>query len=143
MKKIFGVFVLLIFLSGCALATRYVSYTGETFPHKPKYYFITVYPLDARPAASETYTVIGRVEVEGYLSSGASQDSLLDEAKVIARQKGADGIINAKYGAVDYQNVDVTPGYRGYHYYQRPRYYVYSDRLMTFKGDLIVFVSKR
>lgn len=126
-------------LAGCALNTRYMSYTDLTYPPKPNNYFITVYPVSQQLPAAKPYQVIGKVEIQGYLSDGATPDMLLEQAKSIARRKGADAIINANTQAMPYTGTYVIPGHMGYYYYHPARYIPYQNTLLEFTGDLIVF----
>src|ERR1041385_5722441 len=145
MNRIFLLFLIVLSLAGCAMHTKYVPYTDQRFIPKPKYYFVTVYSNAQRPPATEPYTVIGRVEVSGYISDGVNADTLTDQAKAIARKRGADAIINAKSEAVQYNGVYVEPGnverYRWRHYYHPAEYIPYQNIQLTFRGDLIVFIQ--
>ena len=105
-------------LAGCATSTRYVSYTPQRFPAKDALYADSVYSQAQPLAASNPYYVIGNVSVEGFASNGVSPESLTNQAKKIARKRGADAIINA--------------GTEAYRYYG-------GDALLRFKGELIVF----
>ena len=111
-----GLFVLV--LAGCATSTRYVSYTPERYPPKDVMYAVNVYPQSQALPASNPYYVIGKVSIEGFASSGVSPVSLTNQAKEIARKRGADAIINA--------GTYVLPYYGG-------------DELLRFKGELIVY----
>ena len=113
-----GLFVLV--LAGCATSTRYVSYTAQRFPPKDKSYAVNVYPESQALSAGNPYYVIGKVSIEGFVSDGVSPASLTNQAKEIARKRGADAIINARTVA--------------FHYYD-------GDALLRFKGELIVYAS--
>ncbi len=114
-----GLFILV--LAGCATSTRYDSYTYQRFIPKEEFYAVNVYPESQPLGAGKPYYVIGRVSIEGFASNGVSSGSLTNQAKAIARKKGADAIINA-----------VTVAYR----------YYGGDALLRFKGELIVYASK-
>ncbi len=138
MKKTILFVLAALILAGCATSVRYVRYTDEKLPPKPKYYFITVY--DAQPPTTNAaYRIIGKVEISGYTNAGVTPEMLLDQAKAIAVKKGADAIINARTQAFDYSGVDVSPGYFHHHFYRPPAYYYYTNTLLTFSGELIVF----
>ena len=66
------------------------------------------------------YYVIGKVSIEGFASNGVSPETLTNQAKEIARKRGADAIINARTEV--------------FHYYD-------GDALLRFKGELIVYAS--
>ncbi len=166
MKRIFFLLLGLIVCADCATQVNYVSYTAQKFPPKPKYYFVTIYPDSKMPPSSEPYVVIGRIDVSGNVSDGLTADKLMDKAKVIARQKGADAIINSKTETVNYGGLYMIPGHVNYrpvfigggyygryhhHYgvgtvyapeYYPTRYVPYSDTLITFQGELIVFLPR-
>ena len=120
-KKILllGLFVLV--LAGCATSTRYVNYTYQRFPPKDASYTVNVYPLSQALAVSNPYFVIGKVSIEGFASNGVSPESLTNQAREIARKRGADAIINA--GTVVF------------------RYYG-GDALLRFTGELIVYAPR-
>ncbi len=139
MKKIFLTLLALLSLAGCATSTRYLPYTDQREPAKPKYYFITVYFGNQQPPSSAPYRVIGRVEIQGYASDGVNTDMLVEQAKNIAREKGADAIINANTQVVPYGGTYVVPGHFGYYYYHPTRYIPYGDTFLKFTGELIVF----
>ena len=111
-----GLFVLV--LAGCATSTSYDSYTYQRFPPKGEFYAVNVYPESQALGASNPYYVIGKISIEGFASNGVNPGSLTNQAKVIARKRGADAIINAKIAE--------------FHYY-------YGDTLLRFKGELIVY----
>ncbi|MDE2222881.1 MAG: hypothetical protein KGK03_07405 [Candidatus Omnitrophica bacterium] len=108
--------VSLLVLAGCATSSRYVGYTYHRFPPKDKNYSVSVYPQTL--SAGRSYYVIGKVSVEGFVSDGVTPTRLTNDAREIARKRGADAIINAK-----------TTTYR----------YYYGDSLLRFTGELIVF----
>ena len=138
MKRILMLLWVALSLAGCATSVRYVNYTGQTFTPKDKYYFITVYVAQP-PSTAPVFTVIGRVEVSGLASNGISPESLMDQAKIIARKKGADAIINARTDVAEFGGVYAFSERRYYHY-RATEYAPYSDERLTFRGDLIVFV---
>ena len=105
-------------LAGCATSTRYVSYTAQRFPPKDALYAVNVYPESQALPVGNPYYVIGKVSIEGFASNGVSPASLTNQAKEIARKRGADAIINAR-----------TDGFR----------YYSGDALLRFKGELIVY----
>ncbi|MBF0504307.1 MAG: hypothetical protein HQL14_04295 [Candidatus Omnitrophica bacterium] len=162
MKKIL-LLLLVLGLAGCATSVRYVSYTQQKFRPKPRDYFIVTYSNTQPPPATPTYTVIGRLEISGHASDGVSSNTLTDQSQAIARQKGADAIINAETQALNYSWVVVHPAHTTYHpvvvsetyyghghevletayvpHYHPTRYIPYNDTIMTFKGDLVVFVA--
>lgn len=127
-------------LTGCAVNTRYISYTGQPLAPKPKDYFITIYPESRVPAGAQSFRVIGKVELSGHVSDGVSAEALADQARDVARAKGADAIINARTESARYSGVNVFPGGCGRHYCHPDRYVPYSDALLTFRGELIAFV---
>ena len=108
----------IVVLAGCTTSTRYINYTDQRFPPKDKFYTINVYPQEQVLAVSNPYYVIGKVSIEGFASSGVSPESLTNQAKEIARKRGADAIINAGTVAFRYYN---------------------GDALLRFKGELIVY----
>lgn len=117
-KHIFLVGLLILVLAGCATSTRYVNYTDQRFPPKDALFTVNVYPETQTLGASNPYYVIGKVSIEGFASNGVSPETLTNQAKVIARKRGADAIINAR-----------TEVYR----------YWGGDELLRFKGELIVY----
>lgn len=139
MKRLIGACLIILTLAGCAINSRYVNYSDQKYLHKQKYYYITIY--ESQPSsAPQPFQVIGRVETSGYINNGVTFDSLIDQAKKIARTKGADAIINAKTENVTYNGTEVVPGYIGHHYYRPAEYITYSDTLLRFQGELIVFL---
>ena len=121
-KKILLLGVCALVLAGCATSTRYVSYTAERFPPKDELYTVNVYPSSPPPAVGNPYYVIGNVSIEGFVSNGVSPEGLANQAREIARKRGADAVINAKTVA--------------YHYYG-------GDALLRFKGELIVYAPPK
>jgi hypothetical protein len=140
MKKIILILLVVLSLAGCAISTRYMSYTKQRSPAKPKDYSITVYPASQRPPASQLYRVIGKVEVQGYASDRVSLDTLTQEAKNIAREQGADAIINADRLTKSYNGPFVVPGYYG-DYHEPVVYARNGDTFLKFTGELIIFTS--
>ncbi len=140
-KKALVLLLAALTLAGCATSARYTPYTGQKFPAKDRYYFVNVYPESQHLPSTQPYYVIGRVDIEGYAGDGISFNSLTNQAKDIARKRGAEAIINAKTETFPYGGVYVAPGYIGRHYYHPPRYIPYGDTLLTFAGDLIVFTA--
>ena len=117
-KILLGFFLLV--LAGCATSTRYVSYTPERYMAKAPSLAVNVYPGAPAISPGHSYYIIGQASVEGFAGSGVTSARLTEEAKSIARAKGADAIINAK--TVEY------------------RYYS-GDILLRFTGDLMVEAS--
>jgi nitrous oxide reductase accessory protein NosL len=113
-----GFFVLV--LAGCATSTRYVSYTPQRFSPKDELYAVKVYPESQALNASKPYYVIGKISIEGFASNGVNPGSLTNQAKEIAKKRGADAIINAR-----------TQVFR----------YYYGDELLRFIGELIVYAK--
>jgi len=105
-------------LAGCATSTSYVPYTGQRYVPKDELTTVNVYSQAQPQGPSNPYYVIGKVSIEGFASSGVNPGSLTEQAKQIARKRGADAIINAKTEI--------------YHYYS-------GDALLRFKGELIVY----
>ena len=119
-NKILCLCLFILVLAGCATSTRYVDYTAQRFPPKDAFYAVNVYPESQAPSVGNPYYVIGKVSIEGFASNGVSPVSLTNQAKEIARKRGADAIINAGTVAFRYYN---------------------GDALLRFKGELIVYVS--
>ncbi|MBF0485854.1 MAG: hypothetical protein HQL16_04995 [Candidatus Omnitrophica bacterium] len=140
MKRMLLLMILVLGVAGCAVNTRYVSYTAQEFPPKAKYYFVSIYPESPQISFKAPYTVIGRVEASGRASEGVTADTLADEARGIARAKGADAIINSKTEAANYGGMDVIPGRCGYRHCRPPTYIPYNDTLLTFRGELITYI---
>jgi hypothetical protein len=107
-------------LAGCATSSSYIHYTDQQYPPKDQYFNVNIYPASQVQSAVNPYYVIGKVSVEGFASSGVSPETLSSQAKVIARRRGADAIINARTEAI--------------------RYY-YGDSLLRFVGELIVYAT--
>ena len=152
MKKICLLFLIILVLAGCATTVRYFPYTQQRFPAKSFYYFVTISPGSQHPPASEPYTVIGKVQVSGHASDGVTDKILMDQAKTVARKRGADAIINVKTKNFGYSGMYIVPGHVSYRSfmvrrheevvvarYHPERQIPYSDILLTFEGDLIVF----
>ncbi len=116
-RKILLLTLVVLALAGCATSTSYVNYTEQRFPPKDEFYTVNVYPESQVQSASNPYYVIGKVSIEGFASNGVSPETLTNQAKVIARKRGSDAIINAKTEV--------------FHYY--------GDVLFRFKGELIVY----
>ncbi len=140
MKRSLAAFFFALTLAGCAVNTRYVSYTDQKFPAKSTYYFISIYPETQAPSFTQPYRTIGRVEVSGHASDGVNADTLGDEARQVARSRGADAIINARTEAVNYSGMEVIPGYCGYRRCRPPEYIPYIDTDVRLRGELIVFM---
>ena len=117
-KQILLLGLSVLILAGCATSTNYINYTDQRFPAKDQYYAVNVYSQAQPQTANNPYYVIGKVSVEGFASNGVSSESLTNQAKVIARKRGADAVINARTEAF--------------------RYYG-GDALLRFKGELIVY----
>ena len=117
-KQVLLLGLVVLVLAGCATSTRYVGYTSQRFLPKDESYTVNVYPQSQALAASNPYYVIGKISIEGFASNGVSPGSLTNQAKEIARKRGADAIINA--------STEV------FHYYG-------GDELLRFKGELIVY----
>ncbi len=140
MKKVLLLLIIASGLAGCALNTRYVSYTDQRFSPKARYYFINIYPDSQAPSFAQPYHAIGKVEVSGRASDGVTSEALADKARAIARAKGADAIINSRTEMVNYGGMSVMPGHCGYRYCHPPEYFPYYDVLLTFRGELIAFL---
>lgn len=141
MKKIYWIFLIALSLAGCATSSMYMPYTDQVAPAKPKNYFITVYSVSQPPPLAKPYRVVGKVEVRGYASDGVSPDQLMEQAKNIARKKGADAIINANTQMLPYRGSYIVSGHRGY--YHHVRYIPYEDTLLEFTGELIIYMSEK
>ena len=139
MKRLFLLFLIVLVLAGCAVNTRYVSYTGEQLPAKAKYYFISIYPEAQPPVLTQPYRLIGRVETQGLVGDGVNEDTLADEARAIARAKGADAIINVRTESDAVGGTDVIPGYCGRYRCHPTTYVSRMDTLLRFRGELIAF----
>ena len=66
---------------------------------------------------------------------------LVEQAKSIARKKGADAIINSSQDIIPYVGTYVVPGHRGYYHYHRTKFIPYRDTFLKFMGELIIFIS--
>jgi len=117
-KNMFFIGLLTLVLVGCATSTRYVNYSDQRYAPKDKYYAVNVYPISQPLGAATPYYVIWKVSVEGFASNGVSPETLANQAKQIARKKGADAIINANTEAFRYWG---------------------GDALLRFTGELIVY----
>ncbi len=91
---------------------------NRRFPPKDQYYTINVYPESQAVGANNPYYVIGKISIEGFASNGVTPETLTNQAKEIARKRGADAIINAR-----------TEVFR----------YYGGDALLRFKGEFIVY----
>ena len=116
MKILLLGFVALI-LAGCATSTRYVDYTDQRFPPKDQYFAVNVYPETQAIPAANPYYVIGKVSIEGYASDGVTPETLANQARRMARKRGADAIINSRTEIIRY----------------------WHDALLRFRGELIVY----
>ena len=141
MKKIFLTILVVLNLAGCATTVRYTSYTDQKSPVKSKDYFITVYPASVQVPVSKPYRVIGKVEIQGNANDGVNSQMLVEQAKGIARKKGADAIINSSQEIRPYVGTYVVPGHMGYYHYHRTKFIPYQDTFLKFMGDLIIFIS--
>ena len=139
MKRFLLIFITALSLAGCAVNARYVSYTDQQFQPKAKYYFISIYPESQTPPLAQPYRVIGRVETEGLVGEGVNSDTLADEARAIARAKGADAIINVRTEGATVGGTDVIPGHCGYRHCRPTEYVSHVDTLLRFRGELIAF----
>ncbi len=119
LKKVLLLGLIILGLAGCATSTSYVNYTTQRFPPKDEFYTVNVYSQSQALGAGRPYYVIGKVSIEGFAGNGVNPGSLTNQAKEIARKRGADAIINAR-----------TEEFR----------YYYGDVLLRFKGELIVYV---
>ena len=117
-NKILCLCLFILVFAGCATSTRYVGYTPQRFPPKDENYTVNVYLESQALSVGNPYFVIGKVSIEGFASNGVSPASLTNQAKEIARKRGADAIINAGTVAFRYYN---------------------GDALLRFKGELIVY----
>ena len=104
-------------MAGCATSSRYDNYTDQRFPPKDQYYVVNVYPETQALPAANPYYVIGKVSIEGYASYGVSPEMLANQARSIARKRGADAIINSRTEIIRY----------------------WHDALLRFRGELIVY----
>ena len=120
--KTFFLGLSILFIAGCAASSYYVNYTNQRFPPKDKFYDVAVYSQSQNVISSNPYYVIGKVAIEGFASNGVSPETLTRQAKVIARKRGADAIINAR-----------TEMFR----------YYGGDALLRFKAELIVYAPAK
>ena len=92
------VFLLLLFLGGCAASTEcFVRVGDETYPPKPKDYEVLVFAEEE--LAQEEYIVIGMVYAVAPPQYGAMHDKeILDLLKEEARKHGADAIVGVTIG---------------------------------------------
>jgi hypothetical protein len=116
-KRILLLGLLVLGLVGCATSTRYVHYTDQRFPPKDQYYNVNVYPYTQALPVANPYYVIGKVSIEGYASYGVTPEMLTNQARRVARQKGADAVINSKTEIIHY----------------------WRDALLRFTGEFIVY----
>ena len=140
MKKLLSLFMVVLSLVGCAVNTRYVAYTDQQFLPKTRYYFISIYLEGQTPPLSQPYRVIGRVEAEGLVGDNVNSDILTDEAKSIARARGADAIINARTETTTYGGTEVIPGHCGYRHCRPTEYVSRVETSLRFRGELIAFM---
>ena len=115
--KILLLGLMVLGLAGCATSTRYDNYTDQRFPPKDPYYIVNVYPETQALRAANPYYVIGKVSIEGFASNGVSPETLANQARSIARKRGADAIINSRTEIIQY----------------------WRDELLRFRGELIVY----
>jgi Prokaryotic membrane lipoprotein lipid attachment site len=141
MKKTILLFFILLGLTGCAINSRYVNYTDQKFAPKPGHYAVAIYPASQKIVFEAPYYVIGKLDLSSYASAGETPETLRDYAQKIARNKGADAIINAVAENILYNEVYVRPAYFGRYGYHPREYIPYGDALLTFRGELIVFKS--
>jgi len=141
MKRIFLTILVVLNLAGCATTVRYTSYTDQKSPVKPKDYVVNIYPATVQLPTSRPYRVIGKLEIQGNASDGANPQMLVEQAKNIARKKGADAIINVDQQTSPYVAAYLVPGHRGYYHYHRTRVIPYQDTFLKFMGELVVFMS--
>ena len=153
-KKFLLLFLIVLGLTGCATTVRYFSYTDRQFVVKPKNYFVTIYPVGKNFPSSQSYVVIGKVDISGNMDNGVTPQTLTEQAQAIARKKGADAMINVKTENFTYDGVYEIPGHISYRpvifegrherevvymeHYHPTRYIPYRETILTFEGDLIV-----
>ena len=138
-KTLFLLGILSFALAGCAINTRYVSYTDQKLPPKSQYYFVSIYPEGKPLPFTQAYQTIGRVEVSGSASENVSVDLFMDKARNIARAKGADAIINVRTEHIEAGGMDVIPGHCRHHYCYPDEYVPYTYTVLRFRGELISF----
>lgn len=141
MKKIFLLFLILLGFTGCAVNSRYTAYTDQKFAPKSRHYAVNIYTASQKPFSDAPYYVIGKFNVSGYANDGVTPDDLRSYAQRIARNKGADAIINAVAENILYNETYVRPGYFGRYRYHPTEYIPYGDTLLTLQGELAVFGS--
>jgi hypothetical protein len=78
---------------------------------------VNVYPETQALPTTNPYYVIGKVSIEGYASEGVNPEMLANQARSIARKRGADAIINSRTDIIRY----------------------WRDALLRFRGELIVY----
>ncbi|MBF0571963.1 MAG: hypothetical protein HQL12_08865 [Candidatus Omnitrophica bacterium] len=115
--KILLLGIVALILAGCATSTRYVDYTNQRFPPKDQYFSMNVYPETQTLPVANPYYVIGKVSIEGYASDGVTPETLTNQARSIARKRGADAIINSRTEIIRY----------------------WRDSILRFRGELIVY----
>ena len=115
--KILLLGLMVLGMAGCATSSRYDNYTDQRFPPKDQYYTVNVYPETQALPAANPYYVIGRVSIEGYASDGVTPETLANQARSIARKRGADAIINSRTEIIRY----------------------WRDAVLRFRGELIVY----
>ena len=115
--KVLFLSLLVLVLAGCATSTYYVNYTTQQFPPKDEFYTVNVYSQSQPLPTSNPYYVIGKVSIEGYASEGVNPEMLANQARSIARKRGADAIINSRTEIIRY----------------------WRDALLRFRGELIVY----
>ena len=143
MKKLFLIILTAFFISGCATSTMYVAYTHQKMPAKPKDSSLKVFAVSDQPPITNPYRIIGKIEIHGYVSQGVNTLMLTEQAKNVARKKGADAIINASTQMIPYEGMYVVPEHYGNHRYHPARYIPYRDNLMSFTGEFIVFSTSK
>jgi len=97
-------------------------YAGKIPPPKDAYFSVNVYSQGQSLPPAQVYYVIGKVSVEGFASYGVTPEGLMNQARKIARVKGADAIINSNTVVFHYLN---------------------GDALLRFKGELIVYAPAK
>jgi len=112
MKKISLFFAFLFVISGCAAVSRYVPYTHEQFQSKKADYAIDIFKEGPKP--HRNYKIIGRIEVHGDTSYRLNWEDIYNKMLQIAREKGADAIINYKSEYTNYYGTINMPGHTSY-----------------------------
>ena len=153
MKRLLILLIISSFILGCAT-------TSKRFPQKAKIYTIPFY--EGVPDFERTYEVIGNLQVEGNTSDGTNWKSVYDKAVAIAKQRGAEAVINVKSEYQPYHSVTFSPGYTTYHstttHHSYGRHHVthtrnvpihhpptiipYNAAILRYRGDLIVFQNQ-